>query len=380
MTRLFLIRHAEAEGNIYRRAHGWYDGLVSPKGVRQIAALSERFRGERIDAMYSSDLKRTVQTAGAVTRYRDLPIRTDPRLREQKLGIWEDVPFGNLDYDSPEQMYNFNNDPACWRVEGAEPYAELRRRMRGALTEIAARHDGGTVAVVSHGMAIRAFLADVLAIPSKEINRVPHGDNTAVSLLEYENGAFRTVYVNDASHLTGALSTFARQSWWQDPGVPDPNNVRFRRLDPNKYPGTYLDFYEKTWKAVHGSLDGFQPALYLGAAARHVAACPDALVTIVRPDGAVVGITELDTERSKAENAGWICLCYVEEAQRRRLLGVQLIGHAVSVFRRLGCRSVRLNVYEGNAAAIAFYEAYEFRRIGESDGVSGKLHVMEKTL
>ncbi|MCM1149955.1 MAG: histidine phosphatase family protein, partial [Butyricicoccus sp.] len=41
MTKIYLIRHAEAEGNIYRRAHGWYDGRVSAKGRRQIDALAE---------------------------------------------------------------------------------------------------------------------------------------------------------------------------------------------------------------------------------------------------------------------------------------------------------------------------------------------------
>ena len=379
MTRIFLIRHAEAEGNIYRRAHGHYDGLISPKGRKQIDALAERLRGEQIDALYSSDLKRTVQTAGAVTKYHDLPLRTDPRLREQGLGSWADVPFGNLSYEYPEQMYNFNNDPANWRAEGAETYADQKRRVRAALTEIAAAHDGETVAVVSHGMAIRAFLADVMGIPSREIWRVPHGDNTAVSLLEYEDGAFRAVYCNDAEHL-GRLSTFARQSWWQNPTVPDPNNVRFRRLDPEKYPGTYLEFYEKTWKAVHGNLNGFQPLLYMDAAMRRARIEPDGLVTILRPDGEAVGALELDTERGRPYGAGWICLCFVEEAFRRHLLGVQLLGHAVSMFRRLGCRSIRLNVFEGNAGAIAFYEANEFRRIGEDEGVDGKLYVMEKEI
>ena len=64
MTRVYLIRHAEAEGNIYRRAQGQYDGAVSAKGLRQIAALAERFRTERIDALYTSDLSRTRATAG----------------------------------------------------------------------------------------------------------------------------------------------------------------------------------------------------------------------------------------------------------------------------------------------------------------------------
>ena len=50
MTRVYLIRHGEAEGNIYRRAHGWYNGHITPKGRRQIAELAERFKNEHIDA------------------------------------------------------------------------------------------------------------------------------------------------------------------------------------------------------------------------------------------------------------------------------------------------------------------------------------------
>ena len=380
MTRVYMIRHGEAEGNIYRRAQGWYDGAISAKGLRQIAALAERFRGEQIDALYSSDLARTIATAGAITKYHDLPIRPEPRLRELRLGAWEDQPFGDLAWREPDMLRAFNDDPAAWHAEGAETFAALTRRIRGVVTELAARHDGQTIVCVSHGMAIRALSADVLGVPSAEIALVPHGDNTAVTLLEAEGDTLRMVYGSDASHLPPEMSTFARQSWWKKAGAVDLNNVRFQRLDPEKYPRVYTDFYEKTWRDVHGSLDGFQPGVYLDAAKRHVRADPDALVMIVRPDGERVGVTELDTARGAAEKLGWICLCYVVPEYRRSQLGAQLIGHAVSLFRRLGRRAVRLSVYEGNTGAIAFYEEYGFRVVGETEGVSSRLLVMEKEL
>ena len=59
MTIIYLIRHAEAEGNLYRRIHGWYDALVTENGLRQIQALEQRFQGEHFDAVWSSDLYRT---------------------------------------------------------------------------------------------------------------------------------------------------------------------------------------------------------------------------------------------------------------------------------------------------------------------------------
>ncbi|MBE6996771.1 MAG: GNAT family N-acetyltransferase [Ruminococcaceae bacterium] len=380
MTRVYLIRHAEAEGNIYRRAQGHYDGAVSAKGQRQIAALAERFRDERIDAVYSSDLARTRATAGAILRYHPLQLHTDARLRELYLGPWEDQPFGDLQYRDPEQLHNFNDDPAAWRVPGAESFAALTQRMRAAVTDIAARHDGQTVVCVSHGMAIRALTADILAVPSSEIALVPHGDNTAVTLLEAEGETLRVLYACDTKHLPPELSTFARQTWWRQSGAKDMNNVRFERLDPERYPRVYTDFYRRTWQDVHGDLEGFFPGVYLDAAKRHVLADPDALVCILRPDGERVGITELDTLRGAEEGLGWICLCYIEPQYRRMQLGAQLIGHAVSRFRALGRRAVRLSVYEGNTGALRFYEEYGFRTVGETEGVSTRLLVLEKEL
>ena len=82
MTTIYLIRHAEAEGNLYRRVHGWYDSLITDNGYRQIAALEKRFRGISIDAVYSSDLFRTRTTARAVYVPKGLELHTDPGLRE----------------------------------------------------------------------------------------------------------------------------------------------------------------------------------------------------------------------------------------------------------------------------------------------------------
>ena len=48
MTTIYLIRHAEAEGNLYRRAHGWYNSTITDRGYRQIAALAKRFESAAI--------------------------------------------------------------------------------------------------------------------------------------------------------------------------------------------------------------------------------------------------------------------------------------------------------------------------------------------
>lgn len=74
MTRIYLVRHAEAEGNLYRIAHGHYNGLITARGYKQIAALQQRFEHIHIDAVYSSEPGfRTRTTARAVYQPKGLP-------------------------------------------------------------------------------------------------------------------------------------------------------------------------------------------------------------------------------------------------------------------------------------------------------------------
>ena len=80
MTTIYLIRHAEADGNLYRRAHGWYDSVITDRGYRQIAALAKRFASTRFDAVYSSDRRRTMTTA--------LSSVPGPRLRTTPSRSW----------------------------------------------------------------------------------------------------------------------------------------------------------------------------------------------------------------------------------------------------------------------------------------------------
>ena len=82
MTKIYLIRHAEAEGNLYRRIQGHWDGSITALGLQQIDALAQRFRHEHIDALYCSSLSRARVTAEAITRYHDVPAVATPRLTE----------------------------------------------------------------------------------------------------------------------------------------------------------------------------------------------------------------------------------------------------------------------------------------------------------
>ena len=192
MTKIYLIRHAEAEGNLYRIAHGWHNGLITNyRGYQQIDALRQRFQDVDIDAVYASDLYRTQITARAIWLPKALPLHLEPAFREIHMGVWEDHPWHELNKLHPEEMYHFNRRVDLWHVEGGETAQDVLDRYIPALHRIGEAHDGGTVAVFSHGAALRIVLGTLQGVPLSGIGDTPHGDNTAVSLLTWDDGTLR---------------------------------------------------------------------------------------------------------------------------------------------------------------------------------------------
>ena len=241
MTKFYVIRHAEAEGNLYRRIHGWYDSLITPNGYRQIAALEGRFAQEPIDAVYSSDLFRTKTTAGAIYRPHGLTLHTRSSLREFGVGVWEDRTWGDLERHEPVLLNHFNHADSEFQVEGGETVEQVQARMKGTLLELAQVHPGRTVALFSHGAAIRCLQGAVRGLGPGELDGLGHSDNTAVTCFEVEGEHIRTIFENDNSHLPEEISTLARQRWWKDEGghLADAN-MWFRPLDLEKE----RDFYQ----------------------------------------------------------------------------------------------------------------------------------------
>ncbi len=378
MTYVYIIRHAEAEGNLYRRVHGHYDSLLTEMGEKQLEYLRRRFKDIHIDAVYSSDLSRTRATAAAICVPKKLPLNTLPELREVKMGVWEDVCWAEIERDMPEEYKNYNSAPHKWNISGCENFYKLSERITSAVKTLAERHDGQTIAVVTHGGAIRALLCTLMNIPPEEISRVFYCDNTAVSLLTYKDGAFGIEYMNDNSHLPDELSAFKRQDWWKKESFTDGTNMYFRPMDLENRGEKYLNAYRDAWTAAHGSLEGFSD-IYLRIAKKRSRKDPMSVTEAFLGDRPV-GILELSIEQDAASHAGCIAFYYIDEPYRGKGLAVQLLGHATSVYRRLGRRTLRLRVAETNARAIAFYKKHGFRHIDSEPGNVCSLLVMEKKI
>ena len=314
MTTIYLIRHAEAEGNLYRIAQGQANSILTDRGWRQVEALSRRFADIHIDAVYSSDLYRTCATASAVYRPKGLPLRRCPALREICVGVWEQKTWGEIAREEPEQLENFTHRLHLWHAEGAETPAQVRDRVLAAVKAIAAENDGKTVAVFCHGCAIRILLATIQGLPLEELGKTPHGDNTAVSLLRGDGERLEVLWRDDNSHLR-TPEFLAGEGGSRHANALEPG-LYFEPLRlPEQQP--LLDRALAETGAATG--DPAQPAL-VGYAL----------------DGRSVGLVRFDPDREAAESCGWTDLFWIAEDSRRRGYGTQLIGQAVMYYRHLG--------------------------------------------
>lgn len=381
MTKIYLIRHAEAEGNLFRRAQGHWNGKITPLGLRQIDALAERFKDIKIDAIYCSDLDRTVATSDAILRGRDLELHKTERLREICMGVWEGESWGNLTNQYPEQMKYFNTDLSKWQIEGSESYETIQARINAAVREIAVAHEGETVAIVSHGMAIKVFLMGIMGIAPGDTASMMHGDNTSVSLVDVDGDKMTVEFYNDKSHLGDELSTFAKQKWWRDESGKDDSDMRYIPLDPRNEDDArfYLNCYRDSWCVAHGSDKGFVSSVYISSARCHAGKDPNCLLRVVSGDKNV-GVVELDPKRGKEVGAGWISLFYLLPEYRGKSLGAQLIGCAGAYFARLGRNKLRLHVAVTNEGAIKFYKRYGFVELRIDPGVSSDQILMEREI
>lgn len=379
MTKLYLIRHAEAEGNLYRRVHGQYNSLITDNGYRQIKALETRFRDISVDAVYSSDLFRTMTTAQAVYKPKGLPLQTRPDLREIDLGSWEDRSFAGVDRTDPERMRLFSQTSPFFRAPNGESFPEIRQRGIAAIRDIAARHDGQTVAVFTHGTLIRNTLAEIMGLGIQDSYKVGHSDNTAVSLLEIDGAKIQIVFSDDNSHLTPEISTLARQHWWNKDSKKLDINLWFApvALDAPRDQQFYLTCQEDAWRNLYGNLDHYDREATLQRALLDWEEEPWCL-SLAMADKTPVGLLQLEPAKGEAEQKGDISFLYLTPEHRGNNLGIQLIGKAVSLYRPLGRQHLRVFCSEENTAARGFYENFGFHVTATLPEASTTLYQMEK--
>jgi len=202
VTTVILVRHGRSTWNEERRWQGQADPPLSDAGKAQARRVAERLRSEPIAAIYSSDLRRALETAQIIGGFLKLEPRPEPRLREIDLGEWAGLTGEEIAARYPEQWQAWTNYENI-RPGGGETFDEMQRRVMAALREITAAHPGETVCVVTHGGAVYAILGHVLGLERgpRLFKDLPPNRNTAVTILHFRDNEAELSLIMDAGHL-----------------------------------------------------------------------------------------------------------------------------------------------------------------------------------
>jgi broad specificity phosphatase PhoE len=158
MTRILLIRHGNTD-LVTRNLCGRLPAIpLNTEGRQQSQTLGQSLVLEacKLNAVYSSPLQRAAETAAAVAEAQGVSVGTDERLTEMEFGDWTGLTFQDL--ERREEWHHYNRSRSLSAAPGGESLLQVQARAWESLSEIVARHDGETVAVVTHADVIRALL------------------------------------------------------------------------------------------------------------------------------------------------------------------------------------------------------------------------------
>lgn len=182
---VWLVRHADAYSGISTIGEGLVDPPLSPVGRRQADRLAERMKPIAVDAVWSSDLRRAVQTAELVAAPHRLPVRTDSRLREVRTH-WDEGRHAPLN-EPGEYPFPESEQEVMGRVEAA---------VRDILGELP---PGGRAVVVSHNAAIGILVSGVLGLGWGQLPILPL--YTSITVLAAKDDRMVVRSLADATHL-----------------------------------------------------------------------------------------------------------------------------------------------------------------------------------
>ena len=182
--RILLFRHGETANFKEVCFNGHYDVELSERGEKQFQHWAEILKQENFKAIYSSDLKRTHNSAHFIAKKHGLEPISYPELRELSFGTWEGMSFSEVEVAYPGQMEVRMESVTTFQADGGETYPQLQTRVIPKFEEIVARHPNDQIVMVCHGGVNRVILSHLLGIPMDKIFRV-HQDYAALNIIQY---------------------------------------------------------------------------------------------------------------------------------------------------------------------------------------------------
>lgn len=204
--KIYFIRHGETVWNTLKIFQGSSNSPLTEKGREQAKKLGEKLKNTEFTNFYSSPMGRTIETSQLIIGDRNIKIEFIEEFKEISVGKMEGVPREKFEKDFPEQYHNFFFNPKDYDPTpfAGETYPHLLERVQIGLNKIIQNHKkDDIVAVVSHGVTLKAIFKIIKNMSFEELGEAPVPKNTSLSIVDYTDGKYTVEVFSDISHLEG---------------------------------------------------------------------------------------------------------------------------------------------------------------------------------
>ena len=199
MTRIILVRHGETEWNIEEVFRGRIDIELNETGMKQAELLAEYLSHVKIDAVYSSPLKRALKTAEIIASYHKLDIEITPGLIDFDYGKWQGLAHQQVKDKYKELYAEWINSPDQVKMLTGESLSDVRERAMGVVSDVIAKYEG-SVALVSHRVVNKVLVCALLGLGNSHFWNI-RLDTCGTTTFIYEDGRFILTEHNNTSYL-----------------------------------------------------------------------------------------------------------------------------------------------------------------------------------
>ncbi|MBW1808899.1 MAG: histidine phosphatase family protein [Deltaproteobacteria bacterium] len=207
MTSIIIIRHGETEGNQNKIYRGRWDLPLNENGLSQVAKAGAALQDIAFDAIYTSPLERTRQTAAAVAQFQEVEPQVDDCLIDIDYGQWTKVADSEIARQQPELYQSWKDMPEKVVFPGGEGLAAVRQRVSSGLLRLAEAHPDQTIALCAHRVSVKMILMVGLGLPDAAFWQVQI-DTASISALTYTAAKFSLVFSNETCHLKSLEARF----------------------------------------------------------------------------------------------------------------------------------------------------------------------------
>ncbi|HRF13533.1 MAG: histidine phosphatase family protein [Candidatus Accumulibacter phosphatis] len=200
-TRIYLVRHGATDLTAEDRFAGSSDVPLSDEGRRQAACLAERLKREKLDAVYASPLRRTMETAHTLAIPHGLEPIAEPGLREIDYGHWEGLRRSEVESTFQAEYAIWQEDPFAIAPLHGESGVNVLNRALPVMRRIVERHRHCTVLLVSHKGTNRLLISSLLGFDMRGYRDRLEQSPAALNILDFMSEVHARLHLfNDVSH------------------------------------------------------------------------------------------------------------------------------------------------------------------------------------